>query len=218
MLKMSESINKAWLITHFAPLNLALNYSSITADDTIVAVDGGLKRCLELNLLPDVLIGDFDSIEPSYLIQLPDSCKTIAFSSEKNETDTQLALQYCLEHNAQEVLICNDLSGRFDHSFALVQNLLLAHKHNLKASVVSSNQILTVFDKDTELSYPVGSLLSLISLTEQSTFFTSQGLKYSLSELTLYNWQSRGISNVFEQSKVTISLTEGTVLSIVTLV
>jgi thiamine pyrophosphokinase len=215
---MSESINKAWLITHFAPLNLALNYSSIADNDTVIAVDGGLKRCLELNLLPDIVIGDFDSIEPSFLTQLPVSCKKLAFSSEKNETDTQLAMQYCLEHNALEIVICNDLSGRFDHSFALVQNLMQAHKHNLKATVVSSSQILTVFTKDTELSYPVGSLLSLISLTEKSTFLAAQGLKYSLSELTLYNWQSRGISNVFEQSKVKISLTEGTVLSIVTLV
>lgn len=216
MPKMSELINKAWLITHFAPQNLVIDYASITADDTIIAVDGGLKRCLELNLVPDIVIGDFDSIEPSYLQNLPHECQKLTYPSTKDETDTQLALQYCIEHQAKEVIICNELNGRFDHCLALVQNLLQALKHDIKASIVSSTQILTLFNQDTVFNHPVGSLLSLISITEQTIFVTSKGLQYPLDKLTLHNWDSRGVSNVFLEQEIKITIAQGIVLSIVT--
>ncbi len=207
---------RAWLITNFSPEQIVTNYDSIQPDDVIIAVDAGLKRCLELKLNPDVLIGDFDSIEPELIAQIPATCHKLTFPGIKNETDTQLALEYCIMQKIPEVLICNDLTGRIDHALALIQNLMHAHKYGVKATIISSTQILTLLEKHTSYSYPVNSPLSLISLSDTSIFTSSRGLKYPLDSVILYNWQSKGISNEVTEPAQEIILASGLVLSIAT--
>jgi len=213
---MNKKYSRAWLITHHAPQQIFLNYSSITSSDLIIAVDGGFRKCLELNLVPNVLIGDFDSIEPALLDKLPPDCQKITHPAQKNETDTQLALEYCIENNIREVFICNDLGGRFDHSFALVQNLLQAHQNGINVKIVSEKQVVFILDSNTELTFPVNTIISLISLTDKTEFSFSNGLQFPLDGLTLYNWQSRGISNTISESTQYIKLTSGIALAIIT--
>lgn len=214
---MNENFSRAWLITHHAPLTLALNYKSISSQDLIIAVDGGFERCLELNLKPDILIGDFDSLASPLLDRIPTDCKKITYSSHKNETDTQLAFEYCIQHKIFEVLICNDLSGRFDHALALIQNLLQAHQSGVKATLVSANQLVFILDDNAALNYPVKTIISLISLSEQTEFSASTGLQYPLKDITLYNYQSRGISNLVTEPKQEIQIKSGLALAIITL-
>ncbi len=214
---MKAAPQRAWLITPQAPERLALDYSSIRAEDLIIAVDGGFRRCLELGLSPAVIIGDFDSLPSELYGKIPSGCRKISHPHEKNETDTQLALQYCLTLGIKEVIICNNLAERFDHSVALVQNLLEARRDGLKASVSSRSQIVFLLERETALSYPVNSLLSLISLSESAQFLSSSGLQYPLAGLALFNWQSRGISNVCIEPTQSISLQSGTVLAVLTL-
>jgi thiamine pyrophosphokinase len=214
---MKTTPRRAWLITPFAPAEPAVPYSDLQPDDLVIAVDGGLKRCFELSLSPRVLLGDMDSLEPGLLAQLPSDCQKITYLTTKNETDTELAMQYCIKQGSREIHICNDLSGRFDHALGLIQNLLEARLNGGRASILSTRQLLFLLDEYTELSYPAGSLLSLVSLTEESVFDTSSGLQYPLNDLKLYSWQSRGISNRITEPAQSISLSSGTVLAIVTL-
>jgi len=213
---MSAEHKRAWLITDFAPQQIVTNYSSILPSDVIIAVDGGLKRCLELHLSPDVLIGDFDSVETSNLLRLKPSCQRITYPRIKDETDTQLAVQYCIQEEYREIIICNDLGGRFDHSLALIQNLMQAQQNGLKASIISSTQMMFVPVNEAKTSYRVNSLLSIIALSETVEFVSSQGLKFPLNDVTLYNWQSRGISNVVTEPKQEIRFKQGQALIIVT--
>ncbi|MFO7659346.1 MAG: thiamine diphosphokinase [Candidatus Cloacimonadaceae bacterium] len=213
---MSDTIKRAWLITPHAPTKLALSYDSITSKDLIIAVDGGFERCLELNLKPSVLIGDFDSLRWPLLDKAPTDCQKITYPSQKNETDTQLALQYCLEQGIQEIYICNDLNGRFDHALALVQNLLQAHQSGAKATIVSAHQLVYIIDNKASLNYPVNSIISLISLSEKTEFSASQGLQYPLHDITLFNNQSRGISNMVTEPLQEIQIKSGLALIIVT--
>ncbi len=214
---MSEKYLRAWLITPFSPLEPVIPYDSITETDLVIAVDGGLEICRELNLSPRVLIGDMDSLPRGLRTVIPDGCENIIYRSEKNETDTQLAVEYCLEQGIGEIIICNNLEGRFDHALALVQNLLQAHRNGISAKLVSSSQIISVLSGSVCLSYPAGSLLSLLAVTEKAEFAASSGLKYPLDNLTLYNWQSRGISNVATEPEQVLDIVSGLVLAVSTL-
>lgn len=213
---MNSLYQKAWLISHYSPDSIVTGYQSIKEDDLIIAVDGGYQKCLELKLAPHLLIGDLDSIEHALLKKVPASCQRIVYPRMKDETDTQLALQFCIKENIPEVIICNDLTGRFDHSFALIQNLLQAHQNGLKAKIISQTQIITILDETNIMAYPVKTILSLISLSERTEFTSSQGLAYPLDNLTLYNWQSKGISNTISEPTQYIKLSSGSVLAIVT--
>jgi thiamine pyrophosphokinase len=213
---MSKTFDRAWLITHFAPYDCAVPYSEIKTDDFIIAVDSGLERCLQLGLKPNLMIGDMDSVAPEQLKKISGKCETLTFPTEKNETDTQLAVEYCISHNIREIIICNDLGGRFDHSLALIQNLLQAQRNGIQATLASQNQIIRILSGSVTLSFPVGTLLSLLSITDQTEFIDSTGLAYPLNNVTLYNWQSRGISNVVTEPEQNISIGDGLALAIAT--
>jgi thiamine pyrophosphokinase len=207
---------RAWVVTQTAPAEICLKYSSILPEDLIIAVDGGFKRCLKLNLEPRVIIGDFDSLPAELIEKIPADCQKISHPSDKNETDTQLAVDYCIREGIRHVTICNSLEGRFDHSLALVQNLMQAHLAGVKAELVSASQIVFILDYASVFSFPENTLISLISLSEISEFNSSRGLKFPLDNLTLYNWQSRGISNVATHSVQKVNLASGLVLAVVT--
>jgi len=86
---MSDDARTAWLITNHAPLSIPFGYENIKGD--IIAVDRGLIRVRELGLKPRVIIGDMDSLPAEELDRYPDT-EVIRHNSEKNETDTELAL------------------------------------------------------------------------------------------------------------------------------
>jgi len=215
---MNHPSSRAWLITNHSPRQIVTGYSSIQPTDLIIAVDGGYSRCLELHLIPNILMGDFDSIDLELMDNLPSTCKKLTFPADKDETDTQLALEYCIANNIEEVFICNDLMGRADHAWALIQNLQQAKKSQVKASILSNTQILTILDVHNKFTYPADSIISLLSLSESSVFASSNGLKYPLDNLTLYSWQSKGISNEAIANEQEIQLCEGNVMMIVTVV
>jgi len=208
----------ARLITPFAPLTAALPYSTFSENDLVIAIDGGYQMCGKLGIKPAVLIGDFDSLNPDEKKQIEASgIKVISHPQNKNETDTELALQYCLQNGIKEVCIYNTLDGRFDHALALVQNLLEAHLANIKCRIVSSSQIVFLLDERTKTDFPIGTILSLLAIFPSATFISSHGLLYPLDEITLFNWQSRGISNSVTEPEQTITLKNGTALAVVTL-
>lgn len=212
---MSKS-ERAWLITHHAPQQIVTGYASIAPQDVIVAVDGGFQRCLELRLKPSVLIGDFDSLAPSLLDKVPTDCKKITYSSHKNETDSQLAIQYCLEHEINDIIICNSLEGRFDHSYALIQNLLQIYHSGAQALIASATQLVFILCGNNTLDYPPATEISLLSLSEKAELLSSQGLQYPLEGLTLRNWLTRGISNHVTERPQQINIASGLVLAVVT--
>lgn len=214
---MIPPIPKAWLITPRAPQKLALDYSSIQSHDLIIAVDGGYKRCLELGLKPDLLIGDLDSIDPELLKKVPDSCQKIVHPRHKNETDTQLAMLHCIREGSAEIFICNDLQGRFDHTLALISNLGEAQVNGSRATLVSDVNLVFLIERDTEFSYPQGTVISVLSATPETAFCRCRGFQYPLDGLIIPNWQSRGISNVVTEPTQMICIERGTALVIVTL-
>ncbi len=205
----------AWLVTNHCPDEIYSGYDTIKSEDTIIAIDGGLEHLIARNITPDLIIGDFDSLrDPAVLNRFPSDI-IYPHPAEKNETDTELAIDWCIQNSITQIVVCNDLGGRTDHVLALIQNLLKAHIHGIKARVESSNQVGFFLDFDTTLDYPTGSVLSLISISEESMLLGSIGLKYTLENLSLKNSQSRGISNLISASPACIFLRSGTVFCLI---
>jgi thiamine pyrophosphokinase len=202
----------AIIITNHAPEEIISGYARITGD--IYAVDHGLQKIRSLGLMPSYIIGDFDSLDPT-LLQEYQSTPIIRHKTEKNETDTELALQFCVESGKYDkILICNDMQGRFDHALAIVQNLYWLHGLGMKAQIECADQRIFFLDKHSVFEVPEGTLLSLIPWTNDAFFDYSVGLAYPLDLLNISKHQSRGISNVCVSTEIEIALGSGTVLAI----
>lgn len=205
---------RAWLFSNHSPSQIPTGYSSISEQDCLIAVDGGLDLLESLGRKPALVIGDLDSLDTR---MIPSGTPILRFEREKNETDMELALAWALDQGYREIIICNDLGGRFDHALGLIQNLELFSSEENNLRIESRDQVVFMLRQHNLLSFPQGSLLSLIARSSEAKLQSSRGLYYSLEGLTLYPDYSRGISNHFTEDHAEIELVSGSILAVLTL-
>jgi len=189
----------------------------LTESDLIIAADGGAYHCNSLGVTPDVIIGDFDSLDPEILSDFKQTgAELIKFPTYKDETDLELALQLAIDRGLEEVYIIAALGDRWDMSIA---NVLLLGKPNLSRLSIhildGSQELFILRGGDlVEIRSKAGAPLSLIPLAGAACGITTHGLEYSLTDETLYFGSSRGVSNVFSQDSANIKIREGLLLCI----
>lgn len=200
--------------------NLEMNpriQSIIQKAEYIVAADSGVEHCLQHKIIPDLVVGDFDSVESKSL----DSIKQLnwvieTFPEEKDKTDGELALLKALEKKADEIWIIGGILGedRFDHG---IGNLFLLTSEALKNTKISmtdgNHEVYVVRSRQSiEVTGTSNDTISMISMEPETHGITSWGLKYDLLGVTLTRGSTRGMSNSFLWKKVEISVSEGLLL------
>ena len=185
--------------------------------DFIIAADGGAQHCISLGVTPDVIIGDFDSLEPDTLNAFQHAgVELIKFPAHKDETDLELALQLALDRGFDEVFIIAALGNRWDMS---ITNILLLANPTLSKLYIrildgSKELFLIRGSSQVEIHNQAGLRLSLIPLAGDAVGITTHGLEYPLIDETLYFGSPRGVSNVFKQDSAHIQIREGLLLCI----
>lgn len=184
----------------------------VSAADWLVAVDGGLRHILAHKRMPDLLIGDLDSVDPRELaICEAAKVEILRFPPIKDKTDLDLALDVALERRFKQIIIVYGQGSRVDHSLA---NLSILARPDLQEIDVKLD------DGKTEIMLIKGpgkcvivtkpdDLISLIPWGLPAKGVTTQNLHYPLQDETLLPWQSRGVSNVATAKQAIISLAEG---------
>lgn len=99
-------------------------------EDLVLAADGGYRALYSLGYMPDLLLGDFDSLGD---VPLPADLPVLRFPVRKDDTDTGLALRYGLEQGFRDFALYGCAGGRVDHLLANLQSM--ARVSRLGASV-----------------------------------------------------------------------------------
>lgn len=187
----------------------------------VAAADGGARNCLSMNIFPDIIIGDLDSINAGVLSILNNRAdspaKFISHKKNKDECDTQLAVDYLINSGFEKILITGVFGDRADHSFANI--LLLANPAYLgrDLKIITLNSEIFVTDKSMEITGHPGKRISLFSLSPFTYFKKTEGLKFSLKNEKLLFSPVRGISNEFTSQTAKIEITGGMILVILQL-
>jgi thiamine pyrophosphokinase len=164
--------------------------------DMLIGVDGAACTFIAYGITPNVLIGDFDTASVEHVHMLEErGVKIIRLTPEKNETDTEAALEYAIADGADEITILGAMGNRFDHSLANVYLLILADRAGVRCRIIDGDTELTVSNKDTDVYGRAGQTLSLMPLTGD-VCVNATNLKYPLDDLNLRQSHTRGISNV----------------------
>ena len=162
-------------------------------DDLVIAADSGLLNAQKLGVKPDVLLGDFDSLgEPDVD---PDT-KIIRLPVEKDDTDTQAAVDLALSQGAREIVIIGGLSGRLDHTLsvlAILEDLNAKHVHALVTS--GQNRARFLRNNSTLIARGKFRYLSLIAADPVVKGVTLEGCKYPLKKARLYRNRQYAVSN-----------------------
>ena len=163
--------------------------------------------------LPDVIIGDFDSLtETQYQRYEKLGAKIIKYPVEKDETDGELALQYCQERGFNNIIIIGFAGGRLDQQLANIFLLEYAFRKGITALIKEPGLEMGIIEKEKVFLQKIGAGLSLIPLDEKVFGVTITGCKYSLESGSLLRYKTRGISNIIEQGKAVITVENGLLL------
>ncbi len=189
------------------------------AADLIIAADGGTHNCLTWNVIPHVVVGDMDSVEPDTLAGLESRGTEIKpYPPRKDETDLELALRVALDRKASEIIILGALGNRWDMSLSNVLVLAAPFLKSVKTRILDDRQEITCLrgGQKAEFKGRPGDLLSLSSLQDPAGGITLNGLEYPLENATLPVGSTRGISNVFANSTAEVEITTGSLLVCIT--
>ncbi|MEG0830167.1 MAG: thiamine diphosphokinase [Anaerovoracaceae bacterium] len=178
-------------------------------DCFIICADGGYNYSKEAGIVPDLLLGDFDSVSTS----LPPDIKTLTFPSKKNFTDTGLCVSTAIQQGFDQILIIGGMGGRMDHTIANLQTMTEAAKSVKSIAIVDQCNYATILKNDTLiLQKKQYQYVSLFSLSDQCTGVNITGVDYPLHDHTLTNDFPLGVSNVISKDSCKISVESGTLL------
>ncbi len=176
-------------------------------DRYTICADSGFDNAIKLGLNPDVVLGDFDSISDEGIFQVNNmEIKKIKFPSEKDMTDTELAINYAIDLGFNEITIIGALGSRFDHSLSNIFNLFKYRNYNIK--LVNTNNEIILINTNLELDKD-DFFYSIIPLTSEGIKVNLSGFYYDSKELLIEMGSSIGISNQIKNKKAKIELLGG---------
>ncbi len=177
--------------------------------DFVIACDKGYTYAKRCGVLPDLVVSDFDS----YGGQIDPGIPVKRFQSEKDDTDTMIAIRYAVEHGFEEVLLLCALGGRLDHALANLQALAFAQAHGLRASIRAEDTFVTTLQNGSlRIPRREGWSLSVFAVTDRCTGVSVSGAKYPLRDAEVTNRFPFGVSNEWVEDTAEISAAEGILL------
>ena len=182
----------------------------------IIGVDRGALVLIEQGIYPHLSIGDFDSVTTSELEKIKESSlELIQLPSEKDETDTEVALNYLLNKKVSSINLYGVIGGRIDHTLANIRLLLQFAKKGLALTLVDKGNYLTVLAPGNhEIQSPRLPYISFFALESTVTNLTLANLKYPLINYQLKQDDIRCISNETISSSFSVSFDTGYLLMI----
>jgi thiamine pyrophosphokinase len=187
--------------------------------DKIIAVDGGLTALSQLNLKPDAVVGDFDTVEESVLSEYRNFSGEITWDihkPEKDETDTELALSTAMKLGCKELVLLGATGGRLDHFMGNLHLLYYCLKQGMNASIVDSKNRITVLEKGRvfEVERMWGNYISFLPLSMDVKGITLTGFKYPLTQKDISIGTSLCISNELTGASGSIEFDSGVLICV----
>jgi thiamine pyrophosphokinase len=193
--------------------------SLLQAGDYLIAADGGANHLMKMGILPEIVVGDLDSVAEDTLFELTSAEVTIQqYPEDKDETDIELALRYAVELQPTTILVVGALGGRLDQTLANLS--LLADPALSRSDIRLDDGVEEAFfcrataanGGQAQVRGRSGNTLSLIPWHVPVEGVTTEGLQWPLYAETLYPFKSRGISNVMLADSASVRIQSGLLL------
>ena len=179
--------------------------------NTLICADGGANSAMKMNLIPDVIIGDLDSISIKALREFR-SVSTVIEIKSQNDTDVEKCLKYVIKEGFDETLLMGVTGNRLDHTFCNL-GIVLKFFSQINISLVAEDSFLKPVKGKVKLTSFVGETISLYGF-DKKTRIISSGLKYPLKNIALPFGIKESTSNVVTKSVVDLKISNGIVFVI----
>lgn len=191
---------RAVIIGNGTVLDYELIRSMIKEDDFVICADGGYNHAKKTGIVPDLVIGDFDSsVKPE------NDIAKFVYPVRKDFTDGELCVKYACEHGFEEIVMLGMTGNRMDHT--LTDMLLLAQCK--KGCIIDDNNEIYLLRDKFVIENKKGMTLSIIPVNGDLCGLYARGLEYPLNGDTLYFGESRGNSNIITEDYCEITARSG---------
>ena len=186
--------------------------------DVIIGVDRGLAFCYRNEVLPNYILGDFDSIDPEIIswYKTQDKVPIKEYKPEKDDTDTKIGLELALKLGSDRIFLLGATGGRLDHYMGNLQSLMIPAREGKEAWILDEQNAMTVLAKGRTLkrAESFGKYISFFAMTDVVTNLSLSGFKYTLDGYTLESSNGIGCSNEFAEETAEVSFDQGLLLMV----
>lgn len=187
---------------------------AIASAERVIAADSGAEAALRLGRVPDLVVGDFDSLDPAVRTSLVlRDVEFTEYPTRKDRTDLHIALLAALDAGAESVTLLGLFGGeRLDHGVAAL--LLLGREEfaGVRLRAIDGVAEMWVVRDAIAFSGEHGDYVTLVAITAVVSGVTTAGLEYPLEDRTLAFGDSLGVSNELREREARVAVRDGALL------
>lgn len=212
-LDMNQSHITFWLkeFEHFTTAVVAngevpsseLSLSILKEKKRVICCDGALQKLLSVNIIPDVIVGDGDSMDREEL-----SRHNIPYHADRSEeyNDLQKALKYCQANGYDDVLLLGCGGLREDHFIANL-SIMVMYSEKMRLAMLTEHGVFNVM-RSTSMFRSVPGMQVSVFPSNLHTKLSFNGLKYPVNNRS-FNWLWEGSLNESVGSAFTVEADGG---------
>lgn len=190
--------------------NYELLKQLVKEDYYIVCADGGVNHLLKIGKLPNIVLGDLDSIGEEELdIINQNKIEIKKFPKMKDETDTEICVNYLMKKGFTNIVLTGVTGARFDHTLANIYLLKKIYDLGATAYIVDQNNKIYYVKDSIFINKEENSFVSIIPISEKGITISLDGFLYPLKKAHLEFSSTRGLSNKIIEDYGNIRIHEG---------
>lgn len=184
--------------------------------DYIICADGGANHAYKMNITPNYIIGDLDSINKETIdFYKKQNVLFEEFPSKKNETDSELCIFLSKSLNANKIDLFGTLGGRIDHTLANINLLYYIREQEIIPRIISEKEEIYIATNEcVKIKGKEKDIISIIPIKGDAKGVTLENLEYPLNNYDMNYSTPLGISNIMLSEECKIAVKKGSLLII----
>jgi thiamine pyrophosphokinase len=193
------------------PAKSVLTFLKRKGYSTLICADGGANSAKKMNVLPDYIIGDLDSVTKDTLKYYLGNSKIIRIKSQ-NDTDVEKCIKYAIKRKLYDIVLTGVTGNRLDHTFCNL-GLILKFFHLANLKIIAEESLLAPYSGDVNFKTCSGETISLYGFNTK-TRIKSEGLHYPLKNISLPFGVKESTSNLAVGNSVKLRISGGLIFVI----
>ena len=194
--------------------NISFIKHTVKESDFVICADRGYSFAKEAGIMPDVVVGDFDSCNE----EVQTECEIVRLSPQKDDTDTIHSIDIAFDRGYSDIVLLGALGGRLDHTYACISALEYIHLKGGRGVLLSENEYAEFLPVGEHIySGYCGKTFSLFPFGCEKVCISYVGAEYPLDKGCLNSSYPMGVSNIFNQNECKIRIYNGNAIIIINL-
>jgi len=193
------------------PAKSVLTFLKKNGYSIIICADGGANAARKINVLPNYIIGDFDSVTEETLKYFIGKSQDIRIKRQ-NDTDVEKCLRYAIKKKLYDIILTGVTGDRLDHTFCNL-GIVLKFSHLARIRLIAENSLLAPYFGNVDIKTCSGETISLYGF-DSKTRIKSEGLYYPLKNISLPFGIKDSTSNLVRGNTVKLKISNGIIFVI----